>query len=149
MARTASTYLLSVAILLWCYMIFVAWLSPARRSGPGGIEAGARGLRRDTRSPASMEKLPVRFRSVDSLVDPPPLAEIERNVTLYLNTLHAAFQNLQGTKAVPVDIWETYLDVTRSTMMKWDDQNRHRFPKPRRDNSIFVSLGTYRGELCV
>ncbi|CAM9422991.1 unnamed protein product, partial [Ectocarpus fasciculatus] len=82
------------------------------------------------------------------LTDPPPLAEIERNITLYLNTLHSTFENLQGTKAIPVDIWEAYLDVTKKTVMKWDDENRHRFPKTRSDNSIFVSLGTYRDPYC-
>ena len=32
--------------------------------------------------------------------------------------------------------------------MVWDYENRHRFPKPRNDQSIFVSLGTYRDPYC-
>jgi hypothetical protein len=33
-------------------------------------------------------------------------------------------------------------------MLVWDEQNKHRFPLPRSDNSIFVSLGTYRDPFC-
>ena len=34
--------------------------------------------------------------------------------------------------------------------MKWDDDNKrlNRFPKSRKDNSIYVALGTYRDPFC-
>ncbi len=80
-------------------------------------------------------------------LDPPSLAEIEHNLTLYLKTLHSALGEHQGAKASPVAIWETYFDVTTRLPMQWDGQNRDRHPHPREDGSIFVSLGTYRGDL--
>lgn len=81
-------------------------------------------------------------------VPPPPLQEIEQNMTRYLHTLHKRLSDLAGPTVEPLDVWETFLDVTRSMPMTWDEQNRHRFPKPRKDNSIFVSLGTYRDPYC-
>jgi hypothetical protein len=81
-------------------------------------------------------------------VPPPPLQEIEQNMTRYLHTLHKRLGDLAGPAVEPLDVWETFLDVTRSMPMTWDEQNRHRFPKPRKDNSIFVSLGTYRDPYC-
>ena len=90
--------------------------------------------------------IPSFYQVEETIIEPPSLAEIERNLTVYLRTLHAAFSKLQGVKAIPIDIWETYVDVTKNTVMKWDDENKHRFPKPRKDESIFVSLGTYRGK---
>ena len=136
MGPIALPILLAVLGVLWLYLLYSAGRSPAPAALSKGLPARAIELEH-----------PRRFRGSAPLTDPPPLAEIERNITHYLNTLHSTFENLQGTKAIPVDIWEAYLDVTKKTVMKWDDENRHRFPKTRSDNSIFVSLGTYRGEL--
>lgn len=81
-------------------------------------------------------------------VPPPPLQEIEQNMTRYLHTLHKRLGDLAGPKVEALDVWETFLEVTKSMPMTWDEQNRYRFPKPRKDNSIFVSLGTYRDPYC-
>ena len=89
---------------------------------------------------------PTRYSTDKNLLEPPPIDEIERNMTLYLHTLHTELSKLQGPKAIPIDIWEKYFEVTKNLMIKWDDQNRNRFPNPRKDKSIFVSLGTYRGK---
>lgn len=79
---------------------------------------------------------------------PAPLAEIERNMTVYLHTLHSRLGALAGPNVDSLEVWETFLEVTRNLPMTWDEQNRFRFPKPRKDNSIFVSLGTYRDPYC-
>lgn len=93
-------------------------------------------------------KLPKRYLYEETLVEPPSIAEIEANLTYYLHTLHDSLGALAGPKADPQQIWETYLEVTTNTLIKWDDQNKHHFPKPRKDNSIFVSLGSYRDPFC-
>jgi hypothetical protein len=148
MSRILPVLLTAVVSALWLYLLFSVWLGQGQGQGGGiarpterqpGQPAPAR-----LRSAAGME-VPPRFRASTGYAEPPPLAEIERNLTLYLSTLHSTFQNLMGPKAVAVDIWEAYLNVTKSTVMKWDDENRHRFPQPREDGSIYVSLGTYRG----
>ncbi len=113
--------------------------------GATGADTSSNLLRR--RSPDIIA--PVRYSTDDGLLEPPPLEEIERNMTLYLHTLHSELSKLQGPKAIPIDIWEKYFEVTKNLMIKWDDQNRNRFPKPRKDKSIFVSLGTYRGIICL
>lgn len=80
--------------------------------------------------------------------DPPPLHEIEANLTYYLRTLHTRLSEVAGPAATGQKAWDAFFDVTKNTLVKWDDENRHRFPKPRKDNSIFVSLGTYRDPYC-
>lgn len=125
-----------VVVSLWLFLMSTVWVGhPVVPSETKGYEAYETGK----------IEYPRRFRSLAPRSDPPPLAEIERNLTLYLHSLHDAFEKLQGAKAVPVDIWEAYINITKSTVMAWDDENRNRFPLPRKDNSIFVSLGTYRG----
>jgi len=76
------------------------------------------------------------------------MQEIERNMTLYLTTLHKKLGDIAGPTATGLQAWETFLDVTKSMPMVWDEQNKYRFPKPRNDDSIFVSLGTYRDPYC-
>ena len=93
-------------------------------------------------------KLPSRIKKSASYGSFPPLAESERNLTLYLNTLHSRLGSLAGPKVTAEDIWETFLDVTRSMVMKWDDENRNNFETPRKDESIYVALGTYRDPYC-
>ena len=89
-----------------------------------------------------------RYGEHESITQPAPLAEIERNMTFYLHTLHARLHALAGPHVDAVDVWEEYLHTTKSLLMVWDEQNKHRFPNARRDNSIFVSLGTYRDPYC-
>ena len=85
-----------------------------------------------------------RYGEHESITQPAPLAEIERNMTFYLHTLHARLHAMAGPHVDAVDVWEEYLHTTKSLFMVWDEQNEHRFPNARSDNSIFVSLGTYR-----
>mmetsp|Transcript_10042 Transcript_10042/g.15192 ORF Transcript_10042/g.15192 Transcript_10042/m.15192 type:complete len:500 (-) Transcript_10042:145-1644(-) len=80
--------------------------------------------------------------------EPPSLDEIRHNITVYLTTLHRRLGALAGPKVEAPEIWEEFLDVTKNTLIKWDDENRNRFPTPREDGTIFVSLGTYRDPYC-
>jgi hypothetical protein len=92
-----------------------------------------------------MERL---VHKVEIFSEPPPLEEVRRNISEYLSTLHNRLGAISGPKVEAPLIWDTFLDVTKNTLIKWDDQNRHRFPTPRKDGSIFVSLGTYRDPYC-
>ena len=42
------------------------------------------------------------------------------------------------------------MEVTKQTVMQWDDYNRrtNRYHVPRKDESIYVSISTYRDVLC-
>ena len=80
--------------------------------------------------------------------EPYPLVEVERNITLYLNTLHYRLKAISGPTVTALKVWDTFLDVTKAMPMKWDEMNRDKMPLPRSDNSIFVSLGTYRDPYC-
>lgn len=92
--------------------------------------------------------LPPRYQTSIDSSNPPTLKEIETNVTYYLRTLHSRLNQIAGPQVDPVVAWETFLEVTKNTVMKWDDENKNRHFKPRNDDSIFVALGTYRDPFC-
>jgi len=94
--------------------------------------------------------LTVLTSSVSLSGTPPSLSEVSSNLTLYLATLHSRLNDVAGPKADPYVVWETFLDVTSSVMIQWDDKLRQTrsFHPARRDGSIFVSLGSYRDPFC-
>ena len=91
---------------------------------------------------------PKRIAPVEHRLPPAPLAEVEKNMTLYLTTLHKRLSDLAGPTITALKTWDTFMEVTKDMPMKWDEENRNRFPQQRQDNSIFVSLGTYRDPFC-
>ena len=72
-----------------------------------------------------------------------PMAEIERNMTLYLHTLHKRLSDISGPTVTALKAWDTFMEVTREMPMRWDEENADRFPQQREDGSIFVSLGEF------
>lgn len=111
--------------------------SGANRSSPAGSVTGL-----------SLASQHARYGEHENIIPAAPLEEIERNMTFYLHTLHARLHALAGPHVDAVDVWEEYLHTTKTLLMVWDEQNKHRFPNARKDNSIFVSLGTYRDPYC-
>jgi hypothetical protein len=100
----------------------------------------------------SFEDVPIpqpRRHQVPVVSDlPPSLEEVKTNISIYLHTLHSRLAAIAGPQIDPVVAWETFLEVTKETVMYWDDVNKHRFFTPRQDDSIFVALGTYRDPFC-
>jgi [Skp1-protein]-hydroxyproline N-acetylglucosaminyltransferase len=93
-------------------------------------------------------KPPPFYAFLDELTEPPPLSEIAANMSLYIHTLHEKFKVLAGPTVTAEAVWDAFTETTKEMPMKWDDENRHRFPRPRKDGSIYVSLGTYRDPFC-
>ena len=91
---------------------------------------------------------PKRYKTTEIRYDPAPLEEVRKNMTLYLHTLHASLSAMAGPSVNAETVWESFLDITKSMPMAWDDQNKHRIPMPKTDGSIFVSVGTYRDPYC-
>jgi hypothetical protein len=96
----------------------------------------------------SQISVPVVNNPPDIFTEPPSIPEIEKNLTYYLHTLHSKLSEVSGPTATGQKAWDAFFEVTKDTLVRWDDENKHRFPKPRKDNSIFVSLGTYRDPYC-
>ena len=92
--------------------------------------------------------MPRRYHLEEPSTTPPSLEEVRKNMTLYLHTLHHRLASLAGPLVDAESVWDAYLDVTKKMPMTWDDQNKHRVPTQKNDNSIFVSLGTYRDPYC-
>lgn len=74
--------------------------------------------------------------------------EIRNNITQYLHLIHKNLGALSGSQVEAFDVWDAFFEVTKNTLIAWDDYNRKRYPSPRQDGSIFVSLGTYRDPYC-
>ncbi len=158
--------LVSFAILLfvWCALLFSVFSS---NRGPQQLlvveEVGHGSLRvAESRTEEVNVQIPSASKGMDRFeiqpkkqikrlelqADPPSLAEIERNMTLYLRTLHSALQATAGPAASAQKTWDAFFDVTTKLPMHWDDINQHRHFTPRDDDSIFVALGTYRDPYC-
>lgn len=95
----------------------------------------------------SQSNTPVFSLSTHS--SPPSLDEVRRNLTFYLTQLHKRFGShiSSGQVEGPV-IWKEYFEITKDTLIKWDDDNQLRHYPKRNDRSIFVSVGTYRDPYC-
>ena len=65
-------------------------------------------------------------------IEPPSIAEVERNITIFLRTLHARLSSLASSQINPIDALNAYMDVTKNTLLKWDDMNKDRYWKQRR-----------------
>ena len=65
-------------------------------------------------------------------VEPPSIAEVERNITIFLRTLHDRLSSLASSRINPIDALNAYMDVTKNTLLKWDDMNKDRYWKQRR-----------------
>ena len=91
---------------------------------------------------------PRRYPLEETIYNPPSMDEVRKNMTLYLHTLHSRLASLAGPTADAESVWDAYLDVTKKLPMTWDFLNKHRVPRQKNDNSIFVSLGTYRDPYC-
>lgn len=64
---------------------------------------------------------------------------------LMFTYIHQRLSALASPTINPIDALNAYMDVTKNTFLKWDDMNKNRYHQQRYDDSIFVSLGTYRG----
>jgi len=60
------------------------------------------------------------------ILAPPSLAEVERNMTLYLQTLHTRLSALAGPKVTALKTWDAFMEVTAQMPMKWDIENKDR-----------------------
>ena len=154
----AVTLALVVITVVWFALLGNLLLSSEPSSGGGSIDSPSShetrqgsllgGVQGSLGTQNEKIQLPNRYMITEDLSDGPPLDEVRKNLTIYLHTLHKNLGDMAGKHVDPMDVWEKYLETTKNLLMKWDEENKHRFPKARRDNSIFVSLGTYRDPYC-
>lgn len=80
--------------------------------------------------------------------DKPPMEVKE--VSEYLNGwIHQLHETLgQAKHATFENIWKAYHDLTVKTLYPWDQEYLHRMPPRRNDGSIFLSIASYRDEMC-
>ena len=81
--------------------------------------------------------------------DQPPmeLAEIKDYLEEWLHSLHETLG--RAKHATFEGIWQAYHDLTVQTLYVWDREYLSRMPPRRTDQSIFLSVATYRDENCL
>ena len=92
--------------------------------------------------------VPRRYVEVEKTLPPPPLEEVKKNMTLYLQTLHKRLADLAGPTVTAQLVWDAFYETTSTMPMHWDDVNKGRHHVPRKDGSIFLGLVTYRDPYC-
>jgi hypothetical protein len=78
---------------------------------------------------------------------PMELAEIKDYLESWLHLLHDTLG--RAKQETYEGIWQAYHDLTVQTLYIWDREYLSRMPPRRHDNSIFLSVATYRDENCV
>ena len=76
---------------------------------------------------------------------PPSISEVTENLTYFLNTLHNELSKISSPTVEARTAWEIYLKVSEETTIYWDSINAKRSHKQRDDQSIFVSIASFRG----
>ena len=81
-------------------------------------------------------------------IDKPPMA-IDEIIDFFNNYLHELHQvQIQNKFAKYWDIWEAFHDFTVKTLYPWDREYLQRMPVRRLDDSVFLSIASYRDENC-
>mmetsp|Transcript_8298 Transcript_8298/g.8456 ORF Transcript_8298/g.8456 Transcript_8298/m.8456 type:complete len:518 (-) Transcript_8298:108-1661(-) len=79
----------------------------------------------------------------------PDLNEVSHNMTKFINTLHFRLSKIAGPEVESEAIWNTYLELSKRTLLKWEMENKLRQHIIRQDGSIFVSIASFRDPLCL
>ena len=90
-------------------------------------------------------KMPSRYMLPGAVAttEPPSIAEVERNITIFLRTLHTRLQALASPTISPMDALNAYMDVTKNTLLKWDDWNKDRYHRQRRFAACVYSVAFF------
>eukprot|EP00638_Chattonella_subsalsa_P001786 CAMPEP_0117744186 /NCGR_PEP_ID=MMETSP0947-20121206/6602_1 /TAXON_ID=44440 /ORGANISM="Chattonella subsalsa, Strain CCMP2191" /LENGTH=507 /DNA_ID=CAMNT_0005561073 /DNA_START=162 /DNA_END=1685 /DNA_ORIENTATION=- len=86
---------------------------------------------------------------VQKVPTPPEMSEIMANMTTFVKRMSKKFQGITQNQKNPTDIWNIYYELAEEILIPLDLKYRgHTIYPVRDDDSIFVSIGSYRDELC-
>lgn len=74
------------------------------------------------------------------------LKEIQTYLNDWIYTLHKTLEHAKH--GAHEQIWQTYHDLTVNSLYPWDREYLTRMPRRRDDDSIFISIASYRDENC-
>lgn len=78
---------------------------------------------------------------------PMTIQEVLEFLSSFIHELHLVC--VAKKKATYQDIWQAYHDLAVKTLYPWDREYLQRMPERRFDDSIFLSLASYRDENCL
>jgi len=85
----------------------------------------------------------------DMIIDKPPM-KLEEIINYLDEWIHGLHDTLgEAKKATYEGIWQAYHDYTVKSLYVWDREYLSRMPVRRDDDSIFLSLASYRDENCI
>jgi [Skp1-protein]-hydroxyproline N-acetylglucosaminyltransferase len=80
--------------------------------------------------------------------EPMLIEEVTEFLYSWVHTLHQELmKNANSNNAF--DLWRIYHNLTRTILVPWDMIYLRRMQMPRQDDSIFLSIATYRDENCL
>mmetsp|Transcript_3002 Transcript_3002/g.6242 ORF Transcript_3002/g.6242 Transcript_3002/m.6242 type:complete len:510 (+) Transcript_3002:40-1569(+) len=85
-------------------------------------------------------------------IDLPPITpdDVIEYFSKWLHELHDLFVEQKGKESTFIENWEGYFKLAERTIYRWDQEEYlKRMPKRRYDDSIFLSLASYRDENCL
>ena len=118
---------------------------------PGRLEVGD-----VDHAPRQLDSQPIPDTASPQQPDPVPPAANKPPMTIvevtdffgaFLKTLNKTFKEHKNEDAR--GIWEAYYEAAERDLYPWDQEYLLRMPKRRDDNSIFLSVASYRDENCL
>jgi len=79
--------------------------------------------------------------------NPMTIPEIIEFLSNFIHELHLVC--VSHKRATYQDIWQAYHDLAIKTLYPWDREYLQRMPERRFDNSIYMSVASYRDENCL
>ena len=73
--------------------------------------------------------------------------EVIASLDSFISKLHKRMKKLPKP-AYEGEIWKAYFDLAKTDLYPWDQEYLARMPKRREDDSIFLSVASYRDENC-
>lgn len=131
------------------YLGIVALMFPSLRSGKKAIAVikqspfikKATALERRLLRRMNAKKTPAQRK------EPMEIKDVVAFLSNWIHTLHDRLLKHTGNTAA--DIWQVYHDLAVEMLVPWDREYLQRMPQRKEDDSIFLSVATYRDENCM
>jgi hypothetical protein len=78
-----------------------------------------------------------------------PISNVTSFLNDFLNELQVRIRQYKPNTSTYLDIWQMYHDLVLEKVFPWDQHYLQNLPDRRKDDSIFLSVASYRDENCL
>jgi len=142
-----------LAAFIWISVIYFQGRSLPKTSSADGLKISIKDAENKNKivgmdSRALLNELHPRKKSQDGET-PPELSDVVANLTTFVKKVQQKFYKLKQGEKNPVDIWNKYYTLAEKFLIPMDIKYKGQTTHPiREDDSIFVSVASYRDEVC-